>query len=348
MPEKIQFVDVINTFKKGIHNVLAQYRMMLKVTIACTLIALGYALLQPPSYKAVATFILEDKSGGKSGLGALASQIGFDIGSLTGGNAGMFEGDNILDIMQSRLIIEKVLLSKLDSNATTNNTTLADLYISSNKINKKWAGDPYLDNFKFNPTKSSELQDSVLFTLVQKITKDNLVVSRQNKKGSIIAIEVSSKDQKFSKLFAERLLKQTSDLYVDIKTSNLTNNIKKLQNKADSLEVILGGLYGKTFQVAQQKLINANTAVKISTVPEETTQRDKTVTYTLYGEVVKNLEALKLSQINQTPIIQILDTPKFPLVNQARPIYITVLMGFAAGLVLSILIAVYLYTDKIN
>jgi uncharacterized protein involved in exopolysaccharide biosynthesis len=348
MPEKIQFVDVMDTFKRGVNNVLAQYRMMLKVTIVTTLIALVYGLLQPPSYKAVATFILEDKSGGKSGLGALASQIGFDIGSLTGGNAGMFEGDNILDIMQSRLIVEKVLLSKIDSTAKDGNITLADLYLTANKINKKWASDPALANFKFDATRPSQLQDSILYTIEQKIVKDNLVVSRQNKKGSIIGIQVISKDQRFSKLFAERLLKQTSDLYIDIKTSNLNNNITKLQNKADSLQAILGGLYGKTFQVAQQQLINTNTAVKINTVPEETTQRDKTVTYTLYGEVVKNLEALKLSQINQTPVIQVLDTPKFPLVNQATPLFLIVLMGVAVGLVLSILIAVYLYTDKIN
>ena len=348
MPEKIQFVDVMDTAKKAVSNVLAQYRMMLKVTIVTTLIALVYGLLQPPSYKAVATFILEDKSGGKSGLGALASQIGFDIGSLTGGNAGMFEGDNILDIMQSRLIVEKVLLTKVDSSLTTSNQTLADLYVQANKINKKWSSDPNLANFKFDSNQSSPLQDSIVYTLLQKIVKDNLVVSRQNKKGSIIAIQVVSKDQKFSKLFSERLLKQTSDLYIDIKTSNLTHNISKLQEKADSLQGILSNLYGKTFQVTQQKLINTNTAVKINTVPEETTQRDKTVTYTLYGEVVKNLEALKLSQINQTPVIQVLDMPKLPLVNQATPLWMIVLMGMAIGIVLSVFIAIYLITDKIK
>jgi hypothetical protein len=164
MPEKIQFVDVIDTFKMAVNNVLAQYRMMLKVTLVTTLIALGYALLQPPSYKAVATFILEDKSGNKSGLGALASQIGFDIGSLSGGNAGMFEGDNILDIMQSRLIVEKVLLTKVDSSSKTSNATLADLYVQAYKINKKWSSEPHLANFKFDANLSSPLQDSIVFT----------------------------------------------------------------------------------------------------------------------------------------------------------------------------------------
>ncbi len=343
MPEKIQFVDVMDTAKKAVANVLAQYRMMLKVTIVTTLIALVYGLLQPPSYKAVATFILEDKSNSKSGLGALASQIGFDIGGLTGGNAGLFDGDNILDIMQSRLIVEKVLLSKVDSNSKTSNLTLADLYVNTNRINKKWSSEPNLANFKFDANLSSLIQDSVLYTLVQKIVKDNLVVSRQNKKGSIISIQVISKDQQFSKVFTERLLNQTSHLYLEIKTGNLANNIAKLQSKADSLQ---RSVYTKSYEVPN--LLNANTGIKSYTVSEDLSQKDKSMVYTLFVEVTKNLEALKLSQINQTPVIQVLDMPKLPLVNQVTPLWMIVLMGMAIGIVLSVFIAIYLITDKIK
>ena len=343
MPEKIQFADVIATFKRVVNNVLAQYKMIIKVTTLTTLIALGYGLIQPPNYTAVATFILEDKSSSKSGLGAIASQIGFDIGGLTGGNAGLFDGDNILDIMQSRLIIEKVLLSKLDSNAKNQQETLADIYARSNRLNKKWNANNGLENFKFKENANSELQDSLLYTLVQRIVKKNLVVSRQNKKGSIISIQVNSNNQQFSKLFSERLLKQTSDLYIGIKTGNLTSNIEKLQRKADSLQ---RSLYTKSFEASN--LLNANAGIKTYTVHEDLSQKDKTMVYTLFVEVTKNLEALKLSQINQTPVIQVLDMAKYPLVNQATPLFIIVLIGVAVGLVLSILIAVYLYTDKIN
>jgi len=343
MPEKIQFADVMATFKRVVNNVLAQYKMIIKVTTLTTLITLGYGLIQPPNYTAVATFILEDKSSSKSGLGAIASQIGFDIGGLTGGNAGLFDGDNILDIMQSRLIIEKVLLSKLDSNAKNQQETLADIYARSNRLNKKWNADNGLENFKFKENANSELQDSLLYTLVQRIVKKNLVVSRQNKKGSIISIQVNSNNQQFSKLFSERLLKQTSDLYIGIKTGNLTSNIEKLQRKADSLQ---RSLYTKSFEASN--LLNANAGIKTYTVHEDLSQKDKTMVYTLFVEVTKNLEALKLSQINQTPVIQVLDMAKYPLVNQATPLFIIVLIGVAVGLVLSILIAVYLYTDKIN
>lgn len=347
MSEKILLSDVIAIVNRAFKYILSQYRLVLKVTVVTTLMAIAYGLLQPKNYKAVATFILEEKSGAKSGLGALASQIGFDIGSLTGGGAGLFDGDNIIDIMQSRLIIEKVLLSKVDSSKGANGTTLGDLYISTNKINKKWEADAYLKGFTFSNLKDTDkhtqLQDSILYTLFQKVAKNNLAVSRQNKKGSIISIQVNSKNQEFSKIFTERLLKETSNLYFEIKTGNVNNNINRLQNKADSLQRML---YTKSYQAAS--LVNANSGMRSYTASEEISQKDKTVLYTLYTEVMKNVEALKLSLISQTPVIQILDTPKYPLVNQNTSLFIILLIGIGAGISLSIIIAVYLYTDKVN
>ena len=57
----------------------------------------------------------------------------------------------------------------------------------------------------------------------------------KSKKSTIITLEVVSGDQVFSKVFAEELLKQTSDLYIDIKTGNLSRSIYKIQLKTDSL-----------------------------------------------------------------------------------------------------------------
>ena len=74
--------------------------------------------------------------------------------------------------------------------------------------------------------------------------------------------------------------------------------------------------------------------------------RDKTFSSTLYAEVVKNLETLKLSLINQTPVIQILDTPKYPLFNQRTPARYFLIIGFAVGFVLSFLYALYKYTSN--
>jgi len=346
MSEKILLSDLMSLVGKAIKYIFSQYILILKIAIITGCLGLGYSYFEKDKFKAEATFIVEEKSGSKTGLGALASQIGFDIGSLTGGSAGLFEGDNILDIMQSRLIVEKVLLSHVDT-TNPNSTTLADIYAASHGLSKKWAKDPQLATLNFYTLPKNEVEklkkDSILFEVYQQLVKNHLVVSRQNKKGSIINIQVISRDQVFSKLFTERLLKETGDLYVDIKTSNMNNNIARLQIKADSLH---DKLYTKSYQAVA--LVNANSGMKSNVVNEDLTQKDKTVVFYLYGEVLKNLEALKLSQISQTPVIQVLDMPKYPLVNQAKSWLIFLLGGMLIGVFIGILFAIYLYTETLQ
>ena len=76
-------------------------------------ILVGFALgtvfyyRQKPKYRAVCTFILEEKSSGGGGLSGLASQFGLNIGSLSGGS--IFSGDNIINILKSKKVVEQVL-----------------------------------------------------------------------------------------------------------------------------------------------------------------------------------------------------------------------------------------------
>jgi hypothetical protein len=346
MSEKILLSDLMSLVGKAIKYIFSQYLLILKIALITGCIGLGYGYFAKDKFKAEATFIVEEKSGSKSGIGALASSVGFDIGSLTGGSAGLFDGDNILDIMQSRLIVEKVLLSHVD---TTNPSTptLADIYAASYGINKSWAKDPQLVQFKFSTLPKSEVEkvkkDSILYFVYQKIVNNNLEVKRQNKKGSIINIQLISRNQVFSKLFTERLLKETGDLYVDIKTSNMNNNIARLQTKADSLH---NKLYNKTYQAVP--LVNVNSGMQSYVVNDDLNQKDKNIVFTLYGEVLKNLEGLKLSQINQTPVIQVLDLPKYPLVNETYHWLIYSLVGILAGVVLGVFFSIYLYTETLQ
>jgi hypothetical protein len=54
---------------------------------------------------------------------------------------------------------------------------------------------------------------------------------------------------------------------------------------------------------------------------------------------------MKLSLINQTPVIQIIDGAKYPLFDQRTPARYFLLIGFAVGFVLSLFYVVYKYTS---
>ena len=241
------------------------------VTIAGSLIGLIYGKLQPSTYKAVTTFIVEDKSGSRGGgLSGLASQFGIDVGGLTGGGAGMFEGDNIFEIIKSRAIIEKVLLSTIEEEIPEKGQTVAAYYLNISGLNKTLASKNIsIKDLKFETLVAqnthSPMQDSVLYLLYNDIVK-NIAVERKNKKSSIITLEYTTSNPTFSIIFEKKLLKQTSDLYIDIKTGNLSRSIEKIQRKADSLENNLTGIYKRSFEVENSlKLLNSNTGIRLNT-----------------------------------------------------------------------------------
>jgi uncharacterized protein involved in exopolysaccharide biosynthesis len=337
-PQTIKYTELKAVIQRFTKYFISQYKIILLITIITSAIGLIYGKLQPSTFKATATFIVEDKSGSKGvgGLSGLASQFGIDVGGLTGGGAGLFDGDNILEIIKSRAIIEKVLLTKIEEPASAKGQTVADYYIQINNLGPAFESKNIsIKSLNFigltEGVKHSVIQDSILYILYSGINK-SLNVEKKNKKSTIITLEVVSGDQVFSKIFAEELLKQTSDLYIDIKTGNLSRSINKIQQKADSLQRSLSSIYQNSFQINSSRT--------------ELSNRDKTFSSTLYAEVVKNLETLKLSLINQTPVIQILDTPKYPLFNQRTPARFYLLIGFAVGFVFSLFFALYKYTSN--
>jgi uncharacterized protein involved in exopolysaccharide biosynthesis len=332
-PQTIKYPELKSVLNRFLNYFISQYKLVLYITLISTILGFLYGKFQPSSFKATTTFIVEDKSGrGSGGLSGLASQFGIDAGGLTGGGAGLFDGDNVLEIIKSRGIIEKVLLTKM--NNAVNGQTIADYYIQISDFKSAFES-KNINTKSLNfiaiaeGTKHSVVQDSILYILYAEISK-NLTVEKRNKKSTIITLQVSSPDQVFSKTFAEELIKQTSDLYIDIKTGNLSKSIGKIQRKADSLQNSLVGIYQNSFQINMSR--------------NDLSERDKTFSSTLYAEVVKNLETLKLSLINQTPVIQVLDTPKLPLFDQRLPGRYFLVIGFAVGFLLSILYALYKYT----
>ncbi len=337
--------DLMNGVVDFFKALIASWKQALFLMIACVLLATIYYFIQKPKYEGTASFILEEKGSSMGGsLSGLASQFGVDIGSLTG-SAGLFAGDNILDILKSRTIIEKVLLSKIDSSNT--NIKLADLYLDWSKLKSKWADKEGLANLSFDncaPGKpNSRLQDSVLFVIYQKLSKKNITVERINKKGSIIEVTTVSQSEVFSKLFSERLVAETMKMYIDIKTGTAQKNIHRLEQRSDSLMQVLNS---KSFKSASLQVLDANIAYKSAAVPVEVSQRDKTVTYALYTEIMKNLEASRMALAGQTPIINLLDNSKYPLEDQKFSFGILLAIGIIAGLLINFVIVFVTYQPK--
>lgn len=296
----------------------------------CAGVGLGALLfsMQKSKYKAITTFILEEKSGGGGGLAGLASQFGINLGGLAGGGS-MFAGDNILSILKSKKVVESVLLRKLEDSSET---TLADYYLDFTGLKKKWSDKPHLAQINFSSGKAANpVYDSVLNYIQEDFVKNNLVIERTTKQGSILKVQVGSGNSRFARLMSEGLVNEAANLYLAIKTGTSEANIASLQRRSDSLLLLLNR---KSFAAAATQQNDLNPALRTEVVPTEIANRDKTVLATLYAEVTKNLEASKLLLSQQTPVIQLLDTPSVLLDDNKKGIlFFTVIFGFIGGFV---------------
>lgn len=272
------------------------------VSLIGAVIGLAYAIFEKTKYKASLTFVLEEGGGGGiSAYAGIASQFGIDLGSSGGGGA--FQGDNIIELFKSRLLIEKTLLGDY-----TNNKKLADIYFEISDIKKLLS--PKVDVEKISFSNHNLITDSIISLMYKEILIRNIGVNRIDKKLSYIDVSFTCIDQKFSKTFTDNLVANVLAFYKETKTQRSKNSVDKLQNRADE---ILAELNDKTYQAASQLDINVNPSKRIAGVPSEMKMRDKSVLLAMYTEVAKNLEISKVSLMQETPIIQIVDQPILPL-----------------------------------
>lgn len=294
------------------------------------------SMVTKPQYESKITFVLEDSKGGGA-LGAyagVAAQFGIDLG---GGSGGVFQGDNILLLLKSKLLVRKALLSSYTEDGKK---SLADQYLKISGYEDKWASKPRLAGIQIpvsTPVKKASyslLQDSVIDVIYEKILNDNLSVQKIDKKLSFVSVNCITKDELFSKFFVERLVVEATDLYILTKTKRSKANVEKLSARADSLEKLMNA---KTYYVASAQDLNLNPVRKMGTVNTELASRDRMILQTVYGEVVKNLEVAKMTLSQETPIIQIIDSPELPLHKIEFKLVKSVLVGLFLSVFLIII-----------
>jgi uncharacterized protein involved in exopolysaccharide biosynthesis len=309
--EDISLKELVLKVQEWWRYFLRKWLIILIFGLVGAILGLIYSIVKPVDYVGELTFVLEDnKSSPLSAYVGIASQFGLDLSG--GGDVGVFSGDNILEFLKSRLLVEKSLLSPIILDNKT--ISLAELYVDTYKLRENWSKKIAPENIKFAPNTErklfSRLQDSLLNELYQAIINKNLDVTKPDKKLSFISVSCASRSEAFSKLFVERLVKEATEFYVETKTKRSRVNVSLLQNKADSLESLLNQ---KTYSTAVSQDLNQNLARKVATVNLEVASRDKLILQTMYGEVIKNLELSKMTMAQEMPLIQTVDTPILPL-----------------------------------
>jgi len=330
--DEISLKELIQKIQEWIVYLKTQWKLIVGIAALGGALGFVYASFQKPTYLATTTFVLEEDKGG-AGLGGalgLASSFGLDLG---GGSGGLFSSTNIIELMKSRLVVEKTLLNPIQVGGKE--ISLADYYIQINELKKEWAKKPALANISFpvnaDRTKFSLQQDSILETISADLKKNNLTIVQKDKKITIISLTVKTKNELFSKLFCEHLLKETSDFYIETKSKKARLNVDVLQHQADSIRAELNSAITGV-ATESDNVYNLNPAFNVKSAPSKRRQVDVQANTAILTQLVTQLELSKVSLRKETPLVQLIDRPILPLEkDKVGRLQSLILGGFLAG-----------------
>jgi hypothetical protein len=308
--DEISLKIIIEKIFRAIAFLKSKIKIIFITTIIGALLGYFYANSEPINYRATLTFAFEDggsSGGGLSGALGIASSLGLDLGSSSGG---AFAANNISALMTSRLLVEKTLLKSI--NIKNKNTCLANYYLQLNNQNSE-----FNQNITFSPNDARESfsrgKDSLLNLIYKSLIKQNsFKIEQKDKKITILTLEVLNKDELFAKLFCENIANEVSTYYILSKSKKAKLNVDILQRQTDSVKNELNQSINAS-ALSMDNVYNLNPAFNIKGTPNRKSQINVQANIAILTQLVGQLELAKISLRKETPLIQIIDSPILPL-----------------------------------
>lgn len=331
--DEISLKEILGKAKELYVYLLTQLKIIVLAGIIGAVLGLTYSFIKKPVYTATLTFALEDeKAGGLGGALGLASSFGLDLGDDGGG---IFSGTNLTQLFKSRTMVEKTLMTPVTINGKV--ISLAEMYIQNEKWRNDWNDDPKYKSIQFLPNTKrkyfTRVHDSILGEIYKDLSKKSLSVEQKDKKIAIISMDVVSTDELFSFYFCETLARQVGKFYVDTKSKKARINMEILKRQTDSIRAELNSAITGV-AVATDNTFMLNPALNVRRTPSARRQVDVQANTAILTELVKQTELAKVTLRKETPLIQVIDRPIFPLSKER--------FGKAKGIVLGGFFAVFL------
>ena len=270
----------------------------------------------PIKYNAKLTFVVDTESTNSSfgSMGGLASQFGFDLG----GSNDIFSQNNVIELLRTRGVVEKVLMQGAKINDKYD--ILINHYIEINDRELLFYGNSYT-------------KDSVSRIIWQDIINNHLNIEFQSDIANLITLSYISLNEDFAKHFVDKLIDQMGKRYIAHQTAKTKNTFGFLQSRADSVfsELKIAEEKFAKIQDINQRIVKASGRLK-----ELQLKRRVQGLNTMYIELIKNLEVSKLALLNKTPIINIIDKPILPLETKETSKKLAGLLAFLFGGFLSL------------
>ena len=327
--DEIQLKDILIKLSEYKTYLLKKKFTIIGFSFLFFLIGVINAISTETKYNAELTFVVEGEKGGGSlgSMSVVASQFGFDI---SGSESATFNQSNILELLKSRGVIENTLLQNIKVNGKED--LLIEHYLELNKVKESWLENDDFDGISYHDN-STFIHDSISGRVWRNIIENKLIIELESDESNIITLSYLSVNDEFAKGFVESLIGEMSKMYISHQTAQANNTLDFLQNRADS---VFSELEKAEEDFARIKDINQRIVKASGRLKELQLMRRVEVLNAMYLEIVKNLELSKITLLNQTPIINIIDEPILPLDQDKKSKTLAGLLGGFLGGFLSV------------
>ena len=313
MQTEILISDLILIAKKNLFFLWEKKWLVALCSIFFGISTLLLFKFTPIKFHAELTLINENDNQNKLGTYAnLADLAGIDLGNSS---VNTFEGENLLELLVSRRMVDKVLLSSYKQNQF-----FFDAYIINHNI--KWANNTHAE--------TSRNKDSMLNEIGNKIIKKQLSSRKVDKKNDLIRIEFDDINEDFAYSFIHKLVETTTNYYIEYKTKKASDNVTVFQGQVDSVK-------NKLFSTITEGANDIDKSINLVKAKGKTqiqqNQINQQANAALYVELLKNLELSKIALLREKPFIQIIDSPKKPLLNNRLGYMQSFLLGFSIAFI---------------
>jgi hypothetical protein len=339
--QKIAIKEIVGQFKFWWAYLFSKKIIIICIAFLGTVGGIAYAWLQKPIYKAELTFAPEDSGSKLGGYMGLAAQFGVNLGM---GSGSVFEGDNISELFKSKALITNTLFSKVIIHGKEQ--TLISYRIGTKEAhNKKLLDSMNANKINFGiPIQGNNtglrIADSIMKSMIKAILL-SLDIDKIDKKLNIVKVAFEDEDEIFARIFVEQLTQNAINYYTEYKSKKAKQNLDILQFQADSVKRML---FGGISDVASLNDLNVNPSKQSARVGSQKRTVDVQVNSAIYTEILKNLEIAKINLRRETPFIQIVDTPYYPLEKKKLGRLFT---GIFGGFIFGFLSVLFLVIKKI-
>lgn len=289
-----------------------------------------YSTTLPVQYSSVAR-ILPEYTGGASSSGGLS-----DLASLAGvslrNRTDAIRPDLYPDILSSRPFLIEALSTSLP---TSNGKSVLLINVLSKKAKPFTAAQIASYDTLVNMTKE---QEGTMYAL------RNRIVTTIEKTSGVLSISVEMPDPVLAASAAAMAVDYLQEFVTNYRSSKLVERMRLLEKqgnearqKYQKAEIALGSYRDR----------NLNPFTNLSRVEEQRLQSDFLQYQTLYADLRRQLEAVKLQVQEEAPVVKVLEPPMVPN-NKSKPKKIIISLQFAiVGAMLTFLWAIF-FREKLH